>query len=120
MAKADLHKIYSAIYGMFEGASSRSPNGYLRGWYCQHLDFKKGMSIASLETNGFICHFEEIQLLLGDLGVHVMAVNETKVDPKNPRKLTIIPGYEHEQTERTCRGGGVSVYIRDCQIYSTI
>ena len=97
MAAANLHKIYSAIYGMFEGASSRSPNACLRGWYRLHLDIKKGISIASLETNGFICHFEEIQLLLGDLGVHVMAVNETKLDPKNPRKLTIIPDYEHEQ-----------------------
>ena len=48
-----------------------------------------------------------------------MALNKTKLDPEYPRELTVIPGYEHEQRERTCRGGGVSVYIRDCQIYSS-
>ena len=47
-----------------------------------------------------------------------MALNETRLDPEYPRELTTIPCNEHEERERTCRGGGVSVYIRDCQIYS--
>ena len=103
---------------MFEGASTRRPKVCLRGGYRQHLDIKKRMLIASLNINGLRCHIEEIQLLLEDLGVHVMAVNETKLDPEYPRKLTIIPGYEHKQRERTCRGGCVSVYIRDSVIYT--
>ena len=118
MVKVDLHKIYSKNYGIFEGASTRSPNACLRGGYRHHLDIKKGILIASLNINGLRCHFEEIQLLLEDLGIHVMALNETKLDPEYPRELTSIPGYEHEQRERTCRGGGVSVYIRDSVRYT--
>ena len=39
-------------YGMFEGASTRSPNACLRNGYRHHLDIKKGMLIASLNING--------------------------------------------------------------------
>ena len=76
------------------------------------------MSIASLNINGLRCHFEEIQLLLEDLGIHALALNETKLDPENPKELTMIMGYEHEQRERICRGGGVSIYIRDSIKYN--
>ena len=108
-----MRKIYSKNYGMFEGAFARSPNACLRGGCRQHLDIKKGMLIASLNINGLRCHSEEIQLLLEDLRIHVMALNETKVDPEYPGELTNIPGFEHKQRKRTCRSGGVSVYIRD-------
>ena len=47
-----------------------------------------------------------------------MALNEIKLDPEYPRELTTIPGYEHEQRERTCRSDGVSVYIRDSVSYT--
>ena len=86
--------------------------------YRHHVDIEKEMLIAILNINGLRCHFEEIQLLLEDLEIHVMALNETKLDPEYPRELTTIPGYEHEQRERTYRGGGVSVYIRDSVKYT--
>ena len=118
MVRVDLYKIYSKNYGIFEGASTRSPKACLRGGYRHHLDSKKGILIASLNINGLRCHFDEIQLLLDDLGIHVMALNETKLDPGYPSELTTIPGYEHEQRERTCRDGGISVYIRDSVRYT--
>ena len=47
-----------------------------------------------------------------------MALNETELDPEYPRELTILPGYDHEERERTFRDGGVSVYIRDSVKYT--
>ena len=85
MVEVDLHKIYSKNYGMFEGASTRSPKACLTGGYRHHVDIKKGMLIAALNINGLRCHFEEIQLLLEDLGIHVMSLNETKLDSEYPR-----------------------------------
>ena len=60
----------------------------------------------------------ETTKILEDLGIHVMALNETELDLEYPRELTIIPGYEHKKRERTCRGGGVSVFIRDSVKYT--
>ena len=58
------------------------------------------MSIASLNINSLQCHCEEIRLLLKEYGVHVMALNENKMDSKNPKDLSMISGYEHEQREK--------------------
>ena len=41
----------------------------------QHLGFKKGMAIASLNVNGLRGHFDEIQVLLRDLGIHILATD---------------------------------------------
>ena len=87
LVKADLHKIYLTNYDMFERASTRNPNPCTRGGCRWHLVFKKGMSIASLTINGLRCHFEEIQLLLEDFDIHILALNETKVDPEHPKGL---------------------------------
>ena len=40
-------------------------------------------------------------------------MNETKLNPEFPKELTIVAGYQQERLERTCNGGGVSIYIRD-------
>ena len=79
----------------------------------QHLGFKKGMAIASLNINGLRSHLDEVQLLIRDLGNQILALNETKLDPEFPKELTSVSGYQQEHLERTCNGGGVSIYIRD-------
>ena len=81
----------------------------------QHLGFKKGMAIASLNINGLRSHLDEIQLL--NLGIHILALNETKLDPEFPKELTTGAGYQQERLDRTCNGGGVSIYIRDSVKY---
>ena len=50
---------------------------------------------------------------MNTLEVHIMALNETKIDPGYPVELTAIRGYQEERLERSARGGGVSVYVRD-------
>ena len=86
----------------------------------QRRGFKGGMSIASLNVNGIHSHLDEIQLLMNTLEAHIMALNETKIDPGYPAELTAIRGYPEERLERSARGGGVSTYIRDsiCNVFS--
>ena len=79
----------------------------------QHIGYKKGMAIASLNVKGLRSHLDEVQLLIDNLGIHVHALNETKLDPNYPIGLTSVAGYQQERLERTCNGGGVSIYIRD-------
>ena len=79
----------------------------------QHLGFKKGMAIASLNINGLRSHLDEVQLLIRDFGIQILALNETKLDPDYPKELTSVAGYQQERLDRTCNGGGVSIYIRD-------
>ena len=117
MVKVDSHKFYSTKCVMFEGSSKRNPSACLRVGYRWHLDIKNGMSIASLNINCCRCHFEEAQLLLEIFGVHALALNEIKLDPKCMTELPIILGYEHEQRKRTSRGG-ISVYIRETVKYT--
>ena len=71
------------------------------------------MAVASLNVNGLRSHLDEVQLLINNLGIHILALNETKLDPNYPKELTSIAGYQQERLERTCNGGGVSIYIRD-------
>ena len=110
-----LHKILSTNYDMFDGAfienHDPSPTQTLNreaacnaafaaknltptsdtvayGRCHQHLGFKKGMAIASLNINGLRSHLDEVQLLIGDLGIQILALNETKLDPEFPKELT--------------------------------
>ena len=71
------------------------------------------MAIASLNVNGLRRHFDEIQNTLFNLGIHILALNETKLDDKHPEELTDISGYQQVCLDRTRNGGGVSIYIRD-------
>ena len=96
---------------IINGGDASLENG--RG-YCHHpLSFKKGLTIASLNINGLRGHFDELQLFLQSSGIHILALNETKLDPQYPKELTAIVGYQQERLDRTCNGGGVSLYIRD-------
>ena len=47
----------------------------------------------------------EVQILIRDLGVQILALNETKLDPKLPKELTIVAGCFDERLGRTCYGG---------------
>ena len=51
-------------------------------------------------------------LNLKTFGIHVIALNETKLDPEYSKELTMITGYQQERRERTSGGGGVSIYVR--------
>ena len=69
------------------------------------------MAVASLNVNGLRSHLDEVQLLIDNLGIHILALNETKLDPNYPKELTSIAGYQQERLERTCNGGVESLSI---------
>ena len=83
------------------------------GWSHQHLGFKKGLVIASLNVNGLRSHLDEVQLLLNNLGIHILSLNETKLDGSVAKELTDMVGYQQKRLDRNCNGGGISIYIRD-------
>ena len=58
--------------------------------------FNKGMSIASLNINGLHTHIDEVASIIQNLGIHILALCETKLRPSFPRELTAINGYEQE------------------------
>ena len=47
----------------------------------QHIGYKKGMAVGSLNVNSLRSHLDEVQLLINNLGIHILALNETKLDP---------------------------------------
>ena len=51
----------------------------------QHLGFQRGMAIAPLNINGLCNHLNAIEFLLNGKGIHVLALNETKLDGSIPR-----------------------------------
>ena len=67
--------------------------------------------------NGLRSHHDEIQLLLRNHDIHILATNETKLDPSYSTQLTRINGFEHERKDRTSNGGGVAIYIKDSISY---
>ena len=44
------------------------------------------MAIASLNINGIRNHLDEVKLMMKRLGIHILALNETKLDNSVPKK----------------------------------
>ena len=44
------------------------------------LGHRKGMTIATLTVNILLLHIDEIRMLVKELGIHILAVNETQLD----------------------------------------
>ena len=68
-------------------------------------------------------HLDEIQLLLRDHDIQIIAINETKLDPSYSTQLSRINGFLHERKDRMSSGGGVSIYIKDsikCKLQNDI
>ena len=77
------------------------------------LDFRKGMVIASLNINNLPAHIDEIKILLQEQNIHILALNEAKIDAEFPSELLKVEGYQLDRYDRNRNGGGVALYIRD-------
>ena len=77
------------------------------------------MTIASLNVNGLRRHFDEIQSILFSLGIHILALNETRLDEKLPEELTEITGYLLVSLDRPCNRVDVSIYVRESIKFKT-
>ena len=74
---------------------------------------RKGMVIASLNVNSLLLHIDEIRTVVKDLGIHILAMNETKLDGTIDDALVRIDGYSIKRCNRNRNGGGVALYIID-------
>ena len=66
------------------------------------------MAITSLNVDGLRSHLDKTKLLLNEKGIHILALNETKLYGSIPRELIEISGYQQQRLDRTCSGGVVS------------
>ena len=71
------------------------------------------MTIASLNVNSLLLHIDEIRMLVSELGIHILALNETKLDRSIDDSLVGIEGYTLKRCDRDRHGGGVAIYIKD-------
>ena len=84
------------------------------------LGSSKGMAVASLNINSLMLHFDEIRLLIKNFGIHIPAINETKIDKNVHDDLVSIDGYTIKRCARNRKGGGVAVYIKDTLLINVL
>ena len=81
------------------------------------------MLICSLNAPSLLKHKPEIEVLLHDNNIDILALNETKLDPNILKCHTHINGYHHERFDRNRHGGGVCIYIKNtinCEVHTDI
>ena len=78
------------------------------------FDKKKGYltKICSLNAPSLLKHKVEIETLLRENKIDILALNETKISETVGDPLISIEGYNHERYDRNRHGGGVRVYIK--------
>ena len=77
------------------------------------FDKKKGLLICSLNASSLLKHKVEIEMLLRENKIDILALNEVKISETVCDSLIIIEGYNHEHYDRNRHGGEVHVYIKD-------
>ena len=58
-------------------------------------------------------HLDQIKLLLNEQGIHILALNETKIDQNYSNELLEIEKYKFMRLDRNRNGGGVGIYCRN-------
>ena len=78
---------------------------------------KRGLLICSLNAPSLRKHKDEIEVLMRENKIDILALNETKLDTeldsKTEEKQVSIPGYTVLRCDRNSHGGGVAIYLRD-------
>ena len=70
--------------------------------------FRKGMALSFQNIASLEPQFNELADLVRCKGVHILGLNETKLDSSFPDSLTSIDGYSLERNDRNSFGGGVA------------
>ena len=74
---------------------------------------KRGLLICSLNAPSLRKHKDEIEVLMRENKIDILALNETKLDSKTEEEQVSIPGYTVLPCDRNSHGGGVAIYLRD-------
>ena len=70
---------------------------------------KKRLLICSLNAPFLLKHKAEIEMLLRENKIDILALNETKICDIVSDALISIHGYNHERCDKNLHGGGVLV-----------
>ena len=84
------------------------------------LGFRKGMAIATLNIYRLTTRIDEVRLVMEEKNIHILAINETKLDEFMPSSLVSVDGYSLERKDRNFFGGGVAIYIKNTINYEVI
>ena len=58
--------------------------------------------------NSLLFHIDEVRILIRDLGLHILAISETKLDDSVDDALLSIDGYSVRRCDRNRKGGGAA------------
>ena len=85
------------------------------------LGFRKGMVLAFFNIASLDPQFDEVADFVWCKGVHILGLNETKVDPSILDSLISINGYSLERNDdRNTFGRGVAFYIHKSINYEIV
>ena len=71
------------------------------------------MVIAYINVNSLLHHIDEICRLVQYHEIHILVMNETKIDDKIDDNLVSIDGHQIKRNDRNCNGGCISEYVKD-------
>ena len=78
----------------------------------QILHKLKGFKLAHLNIASIPKHFDQLRTLMVNKPVDILSVNESRLDGNILNNVN-IPGYNIYRNDRSRRGGGVALYVRD-------
>ena len=69
--------------------------------------------MLSLNVNGLRSHFDEVKILINNMGMDILELTETKLDDSIEQQITQISGYKQLHLDRSRFGGVISLYVRN-------
>ena len=80
----------------------------------------KQINIAHLNVNSLFSKKDQISCILKDLSIHILCLNETKIDDSISNDELHIHNYTFVRKDRTRYGGGVGIYVHDNVKYKVV
>ena len=78
------------------------------------------MAVAFLNVTRLTTHIDEIRESVMAKGIHILAINETKLSSDIPDSIIAINDFELRRLDRNEHGGGVAFYIKDTINYKVL
>ena len=69
--------------------------------------------MANLNINSLLKHIDELRVIMADTSLHILAINETKIDNLVSDNEIRISGYNIIRKDRNRKGGGVLMYLHE-------
>ena len=71
------------------------------------------MIVSSINVNGLYKNIDELKPLVDEEDIHILAINETKLDNETSHEIMSLDNFEIRRKYRNTHGGGEAVYIRE-------